>query len=210
MDLEEPWLAFLARERYQRTPLRVYVEVALKGRFSLVTSRGMASTSVHQRFGELYVVHAPQTVQFAYLLTGDKELAQDLVQEAFVKMLSRFQDLREPYSFQTYLRRTVINLSKKHWRRLAVERRHRSLQGALLSEAAVPFPDVATSDVLWDALQQLPARQRAAVILRFYEDFSEHQTGQVLGCSAGAVKLLVARAMKSLRASSIVEGSDGI
>jgi RNA polymerase sigma-70 factor (sigma-E family) len=165
---------------------------------------------VHQRFGELYSVHAPEAVRLAYLLTGDKELAQDLVQEAFVKMLGRFQDLRKPYAFQSYLRRTVVNLSKKHWRRLAVERRHRSLQEADLSEKVVQFPDIATSDAQWEALQQLPARQRAAVVLRFYEDLSEHQTAQMLGCSSEAVKLLVARAMKSLRASSVVEGSDGI
>jgi RNA polymerase sigma-70 factor (sigma-E family) len=170
----------------------------------------VALTSANQRFAELYTVHGPQVLRLAYLLTGDKELAEDLTQEAFVKMLSRFQDLRDPYAFQSYLRRTVVNLSKKHWRRLAVERRHRSLQGAGLSEEMVHFPDVATHDVLWDALQQLPPRQRAAVVLRFYEDLSEHQTAQVLGCSSGAAKLLVARAIKSLRASSIVEGSDGI
>jgi RNA polymerase sigma-70 factor (sigma-E family) len=175
-----------------------------------VTSRGMALTPVRQRFGELYSAHAPQAVRLAYLLTGDTELAQDLVQEAFVKVLGRFQDLRNPYAFQSYLRRTVVNLSKKHWRRLAVERRHRALEEAHVTDEVVPFPDVATSDVLWAALQQLPARQRAAVVLRFYEDLSEHQTAQVLGCSPGAVKLLVARAMKSLRASSVVEGSDGI
>jgi RNA polymerase sigma-70 factor (sigma-E family) len=175
-----------------------------------VTSRGVAMTSGHQRFGELYAVHAPQAVRLAYLLTGDKELAQDLAQEAFVKMLGRFQDLRDPYAFQSYLRRTVINLSKKHWRRLAVERRHRSMQEASFSEEVVPFPDIATSDVLWDALQQLTLRQRAAAVLRFYEDLSEHQTARVLGCSPGAVKLLVARAMKSLRASSVMKGSDGI
>lgn len=176
----------------------------------MVTSRGVALTSGHQRFGELYSAHAPQALRLAYLLIGDTELAQDLVQEAFVKMLGRFQDLRDPYAFQSYLRRTVVNLSKKHWRRLAVERRQRSLQGALISKEVVPFPDVATSDVLWNALQQLPTRQRAAVVLRFYEDLSEHQAGQVLGCSSGAVKLLVARAMKSLRASSVMEDSDGI
>jgi RNA polymerase sigma-70 factor (sigma-E family) len=160
--------------------------------------------------GELYSVHAPGAIRLAYLLTGDKELAQDLVQEAFVKMMSRFQDLRKPVAFESYLRRTVVNLSKKHWRRLAVERRHRLLQEADISQKVVHLPDVATSEAQWEALQQLPARQRAAVVLRFYEDLSEHQTAQVLGCSSGAVKLLVARAMKSLRASSVVEDIDGI
>jgi RNA polymerase sigma-70 factor (sigma-E family) len=176
-----------------------------------VSSRAAALTSARQRIGELYARHAPEAARLAYLLTGDKELAEDLVQEAFVKMLGRFEDLRKPESFRAYLRRTVVNLSKKHWRRLAVERRYVRVQGSLRSPEEVRFPDVATSDAMWSVVTTLPTRQRAAIVLRFYEDLSEHQTAEMLGCSAGAVKSLIARAMESLRATGIAEeGSDGI
>ncbi len=175
-----------------------------------MSSEARALTRTRQKVGELYAQHAPAAGQLAYLLTGDRELAEDLVQEAFVKMLGRFEDLRSPQSFQAYLKRTVVNLSRKHWRRLAVERRYKAQQKAFRAQEEVPFPDVATSDVLWSRVGALPARQRAAIVLRFYEDLSEYETAEMLGCSAGAVKSLVARAMVSLRAPGVVEDINGI
>ena len=130
-----------------------------------------ALSSPRHRIAELYDLYAPEAARFAYLLTGDKELAEDLVQEAFVKMLGRFEDLRKPESFRSYLRRTLVNLSKKHWRRLAVERRYAQMQEKHVSEEGAPFPDVATSDALWGMVMALPARQRhpsCSVSMRIY------------------------------------------
>ena len=81
------------------------VEVAERGR----TEGG--------RLAELYRRHAPDAVRLAYLLTGDRVLAEDLVQDAFVKLAGRFRDLRDPDAFAAYLRRTVVNLTNSHWRR---------------------------------------------------------------------------------------------
>ena len=74
------------------------------------------------RLGELYVRHADDAVRLAYLLTGDPALAEDLVQDAFVRLAGRLAHLRDPGAFHAYLRKTVVNLSNSHFRRRKVER----------------------------------------------------------------------------------------
>src|SRR5438105_4353777 len=74
------------------------------------------------RLGELYVRHADDAVRLAYLLTGDRALAEDLVQDAFVRLAGRLVHLRDPDAFDAYLRRTVVNLSNSYFRRKKVER----------------------------------------------------------------------------------------
>lgn len=83
-----------------------------------VTTRG------EQRLADLYGRHAPDAVRVAFLLTGDQHSAEDIVQDAFVRLFSRFQELRNPDAVETYLRRTVVNLSRDRWRRLKLERDH--------------------------------------------------------------------------------------
>ena len=150
------------------------------------------------RLSELYARHAPAAVRLAYLLTGDRALAQDIVQEAFVRVVGRFHDLRNRDSFEWYLRRVVVNLANSHFRRLKVERAY------LRREAGSPAgpgeaPDVETREEMWRVLQSLPERQRAAIVLRFYEDLTEAQTAEVLRCPVGTVKSLVSRGLDRLR-----------
>src|SRR2546430_17547386 len=75
------------------------------------------------RLGELYVRHADDAIRLAYLLTGDRALAEDLVQDAFVRLAGRLAHLPDPGAFEAYLRRTVANLRNSHFRRRKVERR---------------------------------------------------------------------------------------
>src|SRR5438034_11204932 len=84
-----------------------------------VDRRAAADTG---RLGELYLRHAHDAVRLAYLLTGDRALAEDLVQDAFVRLAGRLVHLRDPGAFDAYLRRTVVNLSHSHFRRRKVER----------------------------------------------------------------------------------------
>src|SRR5207302_804336 len=91
------------------------------GRLPHVNMRTIAMTEEQQgdtgrRLGELYRRHAPDAARLGYLLTGDRVLAEDLVQEAFVRMFGRFRDLRNPDAFGAYLRKTVVNLSRSHFR----------------------------------------------------------------------------------------------
>jgi RNA polymerase sigma-70 factor (sigma-E family) len=150
------------------------------------------------RLGLLYEHHAPDAVRLAYLLTGDRTLAEDLVQEAFVKLVGRFADLRDPGAFEAYLRRTVVNLARMHFRRRRRERAYVERERQL-PPAASPQPDVATHQYMREALLALPERQRAAVVLRFYEDLSELQIADALRCRPGTVKSLLARGKQGLR-----------
>ena len=132
------------------------------------------------------------------MLTAQRELAEDLVQDAFVKLAGRFVHLRKPDAFDAYLRRMIVNLFLSHLRRRKVERAYLEREGTGVGRGAVP-PDVGERDEMWQALQQLPERQRAALVLRYYEDLSERDAAAVLRCSTAAVKSLVARGMGTLR-----------
>ena len=147
---------------------------------------------------ELYERHAPAAGRLAYLLTGDRVLAEDLVQEAFVRVVGRFRHLRVPDAFEAYLRRTIVNLHTSQLRRRRVERAYLEREGR--EEVSSTNPDVDAREELWQAVLGLPPRQRAAVVLRFYEDLSERETADALECSTSAAKSLVARAMQTLRA----------
>ncbi|MGH2808174.1 MAG: RNA polymerase sigma factor [Actinomycetota bacterium] len=152
-----------------------------------------------ERIAELYAVHAPDAARLAYLLTGNKQLAEDVVQDAFVKILGRFRDRGSVESFKAYLRATVINVARGHFRRLRVERNWQQRQRGWLDDVVTKQPDVETRDEMWSRLQTLPYRQRAALVLRYYEDLSENETADVMQCSPGAVKSLTSRAMSTLR-----------
>jgi RNA polymerase sigma factor (sigma-70 family) len=71
---------------------------------------------------DLYVRHAPEGIRLGFLMTGDRALAEDLVQEAFARLIGRLRHLRDPGAFGAYLRRTVVNLATSHFRRRQVER----------------------------------------------------------------------------------------
>jgi RNA polymerase sigma-70 factor (sigma-E family) len=153
------------------------------------------------RLGDLYLRHADDAVRLAYLLTGDRALAEDLVQDAFVRLAGRLVHLRDPGAFDAYLRQTVVNLSRSHFRRKRVERAYvERTGGALRSPAALrsdrPIED---REVLSRAMSKLSQRQRAALVLRFYEDLSERRVAELLGCRPGTVKSLVSRGLETLR-----------
>jgi RNA polymerase sigma-70 factor (sigma-E family) len=147
---------------------------------------------------ELYRRYAGGAMRMAFFLTGDRELAQDLVQDAFVRVAGRFHHLHRPDAFEAYLRRAVVNLCASHHRRVRVARGYEATQprGA---DPVVDGPDVDTRELLRVALGGLPVRQRAAVVLRYYDDLPEQQVAQILGCSVPAVRSLVTRAMATLR-----------
>jgi RNA polymerase sigma-70 factor (sigma-E family) len=148
------------------------------------------------RLEQLYRTHAPDALRLAYLLTGDRELAQDLAQDAFVKVFARFRDLRNPDAFWWYLRRTVVNLANSHFRRRRVERAWLERQRPDEPSGA---PDLAERDRLRRALMTLRAEQRAAIVLRYFEDLSEADTAEALGVAVGTVKSMVSRGMDRLR-----------
>ena len=150
------------------------------------------------RLAEMYVRSAPGAIRLAYLLTGDQPLAEDLVQEAFLRFPGRLHHLREPEAFDAYLRRTVVNLSKNVFRRRAVERAYLERESAT-AHVEQHDPDVAEYESMRAALLSLPARQRAAIVLRYYEDLPESDIADILRCRPATVRSLVARGLEQLR-----------
>ena len=146
----------------------------------------------------LYVAHALAALRLAYYLSGDREQARDLVQDAFVRVAGRFAYLRNPDVFETYLRRTIVNLHTSRLRRLRLERAFLARE-ARRSEPGRTDPDPADRDEVWSAVLELPIRQRSAIVLRFYEDLSERESANIVGCSVRALNQLVARATMTLR-----------
>jgi RNA polymerase sigma-70 factor (sigma-E family) len=152
------------------------------------------------RLAELYLQYGDGAVRLAYLLTGDRALAEDLVQDAFVKLAGRLVHLRDPQAFPAYLRRTVVNLANSHFRRRRVERAYlRREQGAAAGPPPSSPVDLDARRDLWAALQRLSPRQRSALVLRFYEDLSEQRVAELLNCRPGTVKSLVSRGLETLR-----------
>jgi RNA polymerase sigma factor (sigma-70 family) len=108
-------------------------------------------------------------------------------------LIGRFGFLRDEAAIPSYLRRSVVNLVRKHWRKLRSERSYVRREAPAIVTQATTLPDIAFRDQLWQAMGKLPYRQRAAIVLRFYEDLSERETARLLGCAVGTVKSLVSR-----------------
>jgi len=150
---------------------------------------------------DLYVRYLPESTRLALLLTRDAASAEDLAQEAFIKVAGRLRHLRTPDAFGAYLRRTVVNMCMSHHRRQKVARAYAQRERARVNGRVqtVGLPDLETTDEVRTALAELPDRQRAAIVLRYYADLSEEQIAHSLGCSVGAARNLVFRAMETLR-----------
>ena len=155
-----------------------------------------ARDSWRKRLEDLYAAEYPSVLRLAVLLTGERDAAEDVAQDAFVRLFERFQDRKEPDAVGAYLRRIVVNLSRSRIRRFVHERR-KNERVARLPDG--PGPDPATPALTRALLMKLPVRQRAALYLRYYEGRSERETAEALGCSIGAVKSLVLRATRALR-----------
>jgi RNA polymerase sigma-70 factor (sigma-E family) len=157
----------------------------------------LTDASVTSRLAELYDRHAPDGIRLAYLLTGDRALAEDLVQEAFARFVGRLGFLRDPAAFGPYLRRTIINLSRSYFRHRKVERAYVQRLARAPERTATPNDEL--DRAVHEALLRLPERQRAALALRFYEDLSDGQAAEIMRCRPGTVRSLVSRGMVTLR-----------
>jgi RNA polymerase sigma-70 factor (sigma-E family) len=153
------------------------------------------------RIEDLYLRHADAAIRLAYLLTGDAATAEDLVQDAFVRVAGRLGHLRDPGAFGGYLRRTVVNLSHSQLRRKRLERAYLERAGseARTLGAAGAGGSFEDREQLWASLQRLSERQRSAIVLRFYEDLSEAEIADILRCRPGTVKSLLSRGLATMR-----------
>ncbi|HVJ96143.1 MAG TPA: SigE family RNA polymerase sigma factor [Acidimicrobiia bacterium] len=149
----------------------------------------------------LYRRHAPAALRFAIMLTGERMLAEDLVQDAFVRVAAKVHTLRDPDAFGAYLTRAVANLAKSHFRHREVVKRHdRAVDATSLVENPV---DIAAHDELLVALRRLPMQQRAVIVLRFYNDCTLDEIAETLDIPVGTVKSCLSRALARLRKEQI-------
>ena len=140
-------------------------------------------------FEALYRERWDPMVRLAYLLTGSQAIAEELVQDAFVSV-HRAWSRSVPANRTAYLRVAVVNACRSWGRRRSLE---------VLRRPAPPEPTSLVADEMWDVLQTLPPRQRAAIVLRFYEDLPDEQIAHALGCKVATVRTAVFRGLEKLR-----------
>lgn len=145
-------------------------------------------------------MHARQgrLLRTAYLLTGDVHAAEDLVQTALAKLYLAWDRVSDAPSVDAYARKILVNEHTSMWRRLW---RHREV---VSDTSAYDVPTRGeeydgVGDLLWTAVRALPERQRAVVVLRYYEQLSEKETADALGVTLGTVKSQASRALDTLR-----------
>ncbi|MGA2208116.1 MAG: SigE family RNA polymerase sigma factor [Acidimicrobiales bacterium] len=143
-------------------------------------------------FEAFYLASYDSLVRLAYVLTSSREVAEDLVQDSFVRLHHRFADVDTP---DRYIRRCVVNASRSYFRRSGRERDKRPLLYVVPGDGDAP----GASGELNDVLLTLPYRQRAAVVLRFYSDLSENEIAEILGCRPGTVGSLIHRGLERMR-----------
>ena len=150
------------------------------------------------QFAEYMTARQPALLRTAYLLTGDTHTAEDLVQTALAKLYLNWEKVDRRDSLDGYVRRILVNEHNSLWRR---PWKRRETTAEHLPEQAAPQQQGRDTD-LWDFVQTLPRKQRAAVVLRYYEELSEAETAEVLGVSVGTVKSQTSRALATMRARS--------
>ncbi|GAA0958330.1 SigE family RNA polymerase sigma factor [Streptomyces rhizosphaericus] len=152
----------------------------------------------------------PRLMRTAFLLTGEQHAAEDLVQSTLEKAYVAWHRVASADDPEAYVRRVMINAHARRYRRKLREFLvPRSEDAGLTHEVADTGDRIAQADdrhTLLKALAELPTRQREAVVLRYWEDLTEIQTAEAMGCSVGAVKSNAAKGIAKLRAiSGLVE-----
>lgn len=147
-------------------------------------------------FHEFVVARWPRLVRTAYLLTGNRHLAEDLAQATLVRAFQGWSRVRVSDSADAYVHKIMVRCNAGRFRKRRVAEHLGDLPDRGMSDAT---EQVAQRRVLVTALQDLPKKQRAIVVLRFWSDLTERETAEVVGCSVGTVKSQTHRALAKLR-----------
>ena len=139
----------------------------------------------------------PRLLRTAYLLTGDRHQAEDVLQTSLAKLYLSWDKVRERDSVDAYVRRIMVNENNSLWRR---GWRKREFATEVLPDAPVTDAyDEGLGAALWSVVQSLPPKARAVVVLRYYEQLTEAETADLLGISVGTVKSQCSRAIATMR-----------
>lgn len=162
--------------------------------------RGVSSARVgrDEEFAEYMAARQPSLLRTAYLLTGDRHAAEDLVQTSLAKLYLSWDKVQKREMVDGYVRRIMVNENNSLWRR-AWKRREVSTDAVPDRVGVTDRHDDGQRSALWDFVQTLPRKQRAVLVLRYYEDLSEAEVADILGISVGTVKSQSSRALAALR-----------
>ncbi|WP_040437725.1 MULTISPECIES: SigE family RNA polymerase sigma factor [Aestuariimicrobium] len=159
-------------------------------------------------FDEFVQLRGPALWRSAWLLTGDRQRAEDLVQDALARCWSKFDRLNTADdNYEAYVRKAIFNAHLGWWRRGTWRERTRELDDTADLRPEVPLASSDEGD-LARALAGLPRQQRAVIVLRYYDDLTEAQTADLLGVSVGTVKQHAHRALANLRRSPHLAEAD--
>ena len=159
-----------------------------------------------EEFSEFVRLRYDGLVRLGLLLTGDRGHGEDLAQAALLRAYRAWPRITRPTA-DAYVRTVMTNLSLR-W---GARQWHRERPTESLPETALPHDAVAHSDdaeVMRRLLRELPAPQRAVLVLRYFEDLSEADIAATLGCSVGTVKSRASRALASLRTSGLLDDTN--
>jgi RNA polymerase sigma-70 factor (ECF subfamily) len=153
-----------------------------------------------EAFTAFVAARSRSLLRTAYLLTGDHGLAEDLLQTALTKTYLAWGRIRDPEAVEAYVRQTMITTLTSWWRRRWRGETPTETLPEPTSDATVDVTEASDERAsVFPHLRALPVRQRAVVVLRYYEDMPESEIAQVLGCSPGTVKSQAHRALATLR-----------
>lgn len=147
-------------------------------------------------FDEWYDARVGGLLKFSYLLCSDHAAAQDMVHDVMVRVLPRWRELSARVDMDAYVRRALINERNSRWRRRRLSQRELQFHSTEMPDLA---DEVSTRTSLWRECQTLPANQRAAIVLRFYEDRSFSEIAEILQCSEATARSHVHRGLARLR-----------
>lgn len=148
------------------------------------------------RFDEVYSSEVLAITRLAFLLVRTQAVAEELAQDAFLRLYERLDEVENPAGF---LRTVVVRLASTWLRRHDMEGRRLAVVGGRRLAGQRHASDVTEIDETWEALGRLRPERRTVLVLRFYEDLSHQQIGDLLGCPAATVRSRVRRALSDLR-----------
>ncbi|MGH3329919.1 MAG: SigE family RNA polymerase sigma factor [Nocardioidaceae bacterium] len=157
-----------------------------------------ASSTKDMEFEAYMAARQPSLLRTAYLLTGDRHSAEDLVQTALAKLYLSWDKVQRRELVDGYVRRIMVNENNSLWRR-AWKRKEVATDEVPDHGHVMDRHDYGERSALWDFVQTLPRKQRAVIVLRYYEDLSEAEVADILGISVGTVKSQASRALASMR-----------
>jgi RNA polymerase sigma-70 factor (sigma-E family) len=154
-------------------------------------------TSRDEEFSSYMAARQAALLRTAYLLTGERAAAEDLLQTALAKLYLSWDKVRDRGALDGYVRRSMVNEHSSLWRRAWKRREHATDE--VPEQPVHDAYDDGVGAALWSYLQTLPPKQRTVLVLRYYEDLSEAEIADVMGISTGTVKSQASRALAGLR-----------